>query len=77
MSLVNRPVINMIHTSEKIKRRNYVLQQRMDRLLQRIALDRQLLIKDKIDCILGKADKPNLRKIVRSNKQTRSRLNRL
>jgi hypothetical protein len=66
----------MIHTSEKIRRRNYVLSQRMDRLLQRIALDRQLLIKDKIDSILGKADGPNLRKIVRRNKLTRSKLNR-
>jgi hypothetical protein len=66
----------MIHTSEKIRRRNYVLSQRMDRLLQRIALDRQLFIKDKIDSILGKADGPNLRKIVRRNKLTRSKLNR-
>ena len=47
------PIAKLIHTSEKIKRRNYSFTIKMDRLFDRVYLDRNLLIKEKIQCILG------------------------
>jgi len=56
-------MINLIHTSEKIKRRNHSFAVKMDRMLDRVRLDRNLLIKEKIECILGKqSDTVKLRK---------------
>jgi hypothetical protein len=59
----NKPIANLIHTSEKIKRHNYALDIKMERMLDRVKLDRNLLIKEKINCILGfNKDTTNLNK---------------
>lgn len=42
------PIAKLIHTSEKIKRRNHSFTIKMDRLFDRVYLDRNLLIKEKI-----------------------------
>ena len=58
-------MINLIHTSEKIKRRNHSLAVMMDRLLERVSLDRSRLVREKVRCILGDTadDESKIRKV--------------
>ena len=58
-------MINLVHTSEKIKRRNHSLALMMDRMLERVSLDRCRLIREKIRCILGQSadDEAHIRKV--------------
>ena len=44
----------MIHTSEKIRVWKQNVSKRIDRLIERVNLDRGLLIKEKIVVIMGK-----------------------
>lgn len=53
----NKPIVKLLHTSEKIKRRNGTLALKMDRMLDRVTLDRNFIIKEKIQCILGPTHK--------------------
>jgi len=47
----NKPLFSIIHLSEKIKRRGQSLQKNINSLLDRVSLDRGLLIKEKMKCI--------------------------
>ena len=46
-------MVKLLHTTEKIKHRNKAFAVKMDRMFDRVCLDRNLLIKEKIKCILG------------------------
>ena len=47
----NKPLFSIIHLSEKIKKRGQSLQKNVNKLLDRVSLDRTLLIKEKMKCI--------------------------
>lgn len=49
----SKPVVKLLHTTEKIKKRGHAFAVKMDRMFDRVCLDRTLLIKEKIECILG------------------------
>lgn len=56
----NRGIANIIHTSEKIQCRKVNGSERLDRLIDRVNLDRGLLIKEKMKVIMnGSEHKPN------------------
>ena len=50
-----RPFVKLLHTSDKIRIRNFTFSQKMDKILDRVFLDRNMMIRDKISHILGSA----------------------
>jgi hypothetical protein len=52
----NRNLIKLIHTSERIKYNEIKQKLTVDRLLDRVELDRNLIIKEKMKCIWGEQE---------------------
>lgn len=52
----NKAIAKIIHTSEKIKARSVATATKLDRMLDRVDLDRSLLINEKIKSIWNDSD---------------------
>jgi hypothetical protein len=76
-----RPLAKLLHTSEKMKRRNLANQLKQDRMLERVTLDRSLLIREKIKCLNSDSEprqrEQPLSKLLKMNKMERQRHNRM
>lgn len=52
----NRPLVNMVHTSEKIKHRSFQTKKKLDRMLDKVDLDRNFKLKEKMELLWADDD---------------------
>jgi len=55
----NRPLVNMIHTAEKIKHRSVKQRQDLDRMMDKIDLDRNFKLKEKMELLWANDNEVN------------------
>jgi hypothetical protein len=63
----NKPIAKIIHTAEKIKARSVWRTSKLERMLDRVQIDRSILIDEKLRYIMGgntkQPDAPGLKQV--------------